>query len=68
MDEILRTSKGWGNYTSSNNSKQIHESRGEMGFLAGPFSYEAGYANAFMVLHASAFIQEAANNHLPVYI
>ncbi|WP_281542809.1 acyl-CoA dehydrogenase [Maribacter aestuarii] len=42
---------------------------GEMGFLSGPFSYEdGGMQMPSMVVHASAFIQEAANNHLPGYI
>ncbi len=42
---------------------------GEMGFLSGPFSYQdGGMQMPSMVVHASAFIQEAANNHLPGYI
>ena len=42
---------------------------GDMGFLSGPFSYEAGGLQMpSMVVHASAFIQDAANNHLPGYI
>ncbi|TXD85259.1 acyl-CoA dehydrogenase [Subsaximicrobium wynnwilliamsii] len=42
---------------------------GEMGFLSGSFSYEAGGMQMpSMVVNASAFIQEAANNHLPGYI
>lgn len=42
---------------------------GEMGFLSGPFSYEdGGLQMPSMAVNASAFIQEAANNHLPGYI
>ena len=42
---------------------------GEMGLLSGPFSYEdGGMQMPSMVVHASAFIQETANNHLPGYI
>ncbi|MCB0665663.1 MAG: acyl-CoA dehydrogenase [Saprospiraceae bacterium] len=42
---------------------------GEMGFLAGPFSYEhGGMQLPSMAVNASVFIQEAANNHLPGYI
>lgn len=42
---------------------------GEMGFLSGPFSYEdGGMQMPSMAVNASAFIQEAANNHLPGYI
>ena len=42
---------------------------GEMGFLASSFSYEdGGMQMPSMALHASTFIQDAANNHLPGYI
>ncbi len=42
---------------------------GEMGFISGSFSYEdGGMQLPQMVLNASAFIQEAANNHLPGYV
>jgi butyryl-CoA dehydrogenase len=42
---------------------------GEMGFIAGSFSYEdGGLQLPGMVSHASAFIQDAANNHMPGYI
>lgn len=42
---------------------------GEMGFLSGPFSYDdGGMQMPSMAVNASAFIQEAANNHLPGYI
>ena len=42
---------------------------GEMGFLSGPFSYDVGGMQMpSMAVNASAFIQEAANNHLPGYI
>jgi butyryl-CoA dehydrogenase len=42
---------------------------GEMGFIAGSFPYEdGGMQLPGMVSHASAFIQDAANNHLPGYI
>lgn len=42
---------------------------GEMGLLAGPFSYEhGGMQLPSMAVNASVFIQEAANNHLPGYI
>lgn len=42
---------------------------GEMGLLSGPFSYEdGGMQMPAMANHASIFIQEAANNHLPGYI
>jgi len=41
---------------------------GEMGLLAGSFSYEhGGMQMPAMAAHASAFIQDAANNHLPGY-
>ena len=49
--------------------KKYMKAGGEMGFLAGAFSYEdGGMQMPSMVVHASAFIQEAANNHLPGYI
>lgn len=42
---------------------------GEMGFIAGSFPYEnGGMQLPAMVSHASAFIQDAANNHMPGYI
>lgn len=42
---------------------------GEMGFISGSFSYEdGGMQLPQMVLNASAFIQEAANNYLPGYV
>ncbi len=42
---------------------------GEMGFIAGSFPYEnGGMQLPGMVSHASAFIQDAANNHMPGYI
>lgn len=42
---------------------------GEMGFIAGSFSYEEGGMQLpGMVSHAAAFIQDAANNHLPGYV
>ncbi|EAR01790.1 acyl-CoA dehydrogenase [Maribacter sp. HTCC2170] len=42
---------------------------GDMGFIAGSFSYEnGGMQLPGMVSHASAFIQDAANNHMPGYI
>ncbi|QCX00880.1 acyl-CoA dehydrogenase [Aggregatimonas sangjinii] len=42
---------------------------GEMGFISGPFPYEdGGMQMPAMALNASAYIQEAANNHLPGYI
>jgi len=42
---------------------------GEMGLLSGSFPYEKGGMQLpGMVSHASAFIQDAANNHLPGYI
>jgi len=41
---------------------------GEMGFIGAPFSYEAGGLQMpSMAINASAFIQEAANNHMPGY-
>ncbi|WP_291959927.1 acyl-CoA dehydrogenase [Maribacter sp.] len=42
---------------------------GEMGFISGSFSIEdGGMQLPQMVLNASAFIQEAANNYLPGYV
>ncbi|WP_350292452.1 acyl-CoA dehydrogenase [uncultured Croceitalea sp.] len=42
---------------------------GEMGFISGGFPYEdGGMQLPSMVVNASAFIQDAANNHLPGYI
>ncbi len=42
---------------------------GEMGFISGGFPYEdGGMQLPSMVINASAFIQDAANNHLPGYI
>lgn len=42
---------------------------GEMGLIAGPFSYEhGGMQLPGIVSHAASFIQDAANNHLPGYI
>lgn len=42
---------------------------GEMGFIAASFPYEdGGMQLPAMVAHSSAFIQDAANNHLPGYI
>ena len=42
---------------------------GEMGFISGGFTYkDGGMQLPAMVMHASAFIQDAANNHLPGYI
>ncbi|RZS90464.1 acyl-CoA dehydrogenase [Aquimarina brevivitae] len=41
---------------------------GEMGLISGTFDYEAGGLQMpMMMLTASAFIQDAANNHLPGY-
>tara|TARA_R110000868_G_scaffold257575_3_gene514815 strand:- start:45931 stop:47742 length:1812 start_codon:yes stop_codon:yes gene_type:complete len=41
---------------------------GEMGIIAGPFDYGVGGLQLPFVVHtASAYIQEAANNHLPGY-
>lgn len=41
---------------------------GEMGIIAGPFDYGVGGMQLPFVIHtASAYIQEAANNHLPGY-
>ena len=42
---------------------------GEMGFISGGFPYkDGGMQLPSMVINASLFIQEAANNHLPGYI
>lgn len=42
---------------------------GEMGLISGGFSYEdGGMQLPSIVVNASLFIQEAANNHLPGYI
>lgn len=42
---------------------------GEMGLISGTFDYEAGGLQMpMMVYTASAFIQDAANNHLPGYV
>ena len=42
---------------------------GEMGLIAGSFPYEnGGMQLPAMVAHSSAFIQDAANNHMPGYI
>lgn len=42
---------------------------GEMGFIAGAFPYkDGGMQLPAMVINASGYIQEAANNHLPGYI
>jgi butyryl-CoA dehydrogenase len=42
---------------------------GEMGFISGGFPYkDGGMQLPAIVMHASAFIQDAANNHLPGYI
>ncbi|MCK8520638.1 acyl-CoA dehydrogenase [Aquimarina sp. D1M17] len=42
---------------------------GEMGLISGTFDYEAGGLQLpMMVYTASAFIQDAANNHLPGYV
>ncbi|MCM4152321.1 acyl-CoA dehydrogenase [Arenibacter sp. N53] len=41
---------------------------GDMGIIAGPFDYGVGGLQLPFVIHtASAYIQEAANNHLPGY-
>ncbi len=41
---------------------------GEMGIISGPFDYgDGGLQLPFMIHTASAYIQEAANNHLPGY-
>lgn len=45
------------------------EQAGEMGFIGAPFSYDAGGLQMpTMAINASAFIQEAANNHMPGYV
>ncbi|MEM1259947.1 MAG: acyl-CoA dehydrogenase family protein [Bacteroidota bacterium] len=42
---------------------------GEMGFIGAPFAYEiGGLQMPTMAINASAFIQEAANNHMPGYV
>ena len=42
---------------------------GEMGLISGPFDYDlGGLQMPNMVINASSFIQECANNHLPGYI
>ncbi len=42
---------------------------GEMGLISGTFDYDAGGLQLPMMIYtASAFIQEAANNHLPGYV
>ncbi|WP_299222789.1 acyl-CoA dehydrogenase [uncultured Aquimarina sp.] len=42
---------------------------GEMGLISGTFDYEAGGLQLPMMIYtASAFIQDAANNHLPGYV
>jgi len=42
---------------------------GDMGFIAGPFSYEAGGLQLPTLIHtASTYIQETANNHIPGYL
>ncbi len=42
---------------------------GDMGFIGAPFSYDAGGLQMpSMAINASAFIQEAANNHMPGYV
>ncbi|AXT49345.1 acyl-CoA dehydrogenase [Aquimarina sp. BL5] len=42
---------------------------GEMGLISGTFDYEAGGLQLPMMMYtASAFIQDAANNHLPGYV
>ena len=42
---------------------------GEMGFIGAPFSYDVGGLQMpSMAINASAFIQEAANNHMPGYV
>lgn len=41
---------------------------GEMGIISGPFDYgDGGLQLPFIIHTASAYIQEAANNHLPGY-
>ncbi|RNC89672.1 MAG: acyl-CoA dehydrogenase [Allomuricauda sp.] len=47
---------------------QYMKRAGEMGFIGGPFSYDAGGLQMpVMAVNASTFIQEAANNHMPGY-
>ena len=42
---------------------------GEMGLISGTFDYDAGGLQLPMLIYtASAFIQDAANNHLPGYV
>ncbi|MDY8136351.1 acyl-CoA dehydrogenase [Aquimarina sp. 2201CG5-10] len=42
---------------------------GEMGLISGTFDYEAGGLQLPMMIYtASAYIQDAANNHLPGYV
>ncbi len=42
---------------------------GEMGLISGTFDYDAGGLQLpLMIYTASAFIQDAANNHLPGYV
>lgn len=42
---------------------------GEMGLISGTFSYEAGGLQLPLLVHtAAAYIQDAANNHLPGYM
>lgn len=42
---------------------------GEMGIISGPFDYgDGGLQLPFMIHTASAYILEAANNHLPGYV
>ncbi len=49
--------------------KKYIKAGAEMGFISGGFPYEnGGMQLPAMASHASAFIQEAANNHLPGYI
>ena len=48
--------------------KKYMQQAGEMGFIGAPFDYEVGGLQMpTMAVNASAFIQEAANNHLPGY-
>ncbi|TSE08827.1 acyl-CoA dehydrogenase [Aquimarina algiphila] len=47
----------------------IMKKSGEMGLISGTFDYDAGGLQLpMMVYTASAFIQDAANNHLPGYL
>lgn len=49
--------------------KKYMEQAGEMGFVGAPFDYDiGGLQMPTMAVNASAFIQEAANNHLPGYV